>query len=276
LIGIEEESPLGIPLPDPTLGIDHDWDMGITQDFSGIWRGRLYFNAGRYQFTTSADDGVRLFIDEQLLIDQWTPGAVGYTFDALTELTEGFHNVRVQWFADRQTSEKAFLRLQWDRVSTEVERLPSDDAWIQVRSSRNHGDESQLKIRKRTRVAFLKFDLRDVQGDVNNGQLLMTAAQTQEATVDLYAVADTAWQEDTLTGKNAPVLGERIDSVIIPARSSKTIIRWDVTEFLNEAIANGAQEVSFALVMADGQQTVFSSSESQDSDDVLLLVISVQ
>jgi hypothetical protein len=161
-------------------------------------------------------------------------------------------------------------------VSTSFDRHPSDDAWIQGRSPQNHGEEPELKIRKRTRVAFLKFDLRDVQGDVNNGQLLMTATQTQEATVNLYAVADTAWQEETLTGKNAPALGARIDSVMIPARSSKTIIRWDVTEFLHEAIANGAQEVSFALVMTDGKQIVFSSSESQDSDDLPLLVISVE
>jgi hypothetical protein len=281
LIGIEEQNPLGTPVPDQIVAIDHDWStgsnwgLGIPQDFSGVWRGRLYFNTGRYQFTTSADDGVRLFIDEQLLIDQWSLDPVNHS-DSEIELTDGYHGVRVEWFADGQTSESAFLRLEWHRVSTRFDRHPSDDAWIQGRSPQNHGEEPDLKIRKRTRIAFLKFDLRDVQGDVNNGQLLMTAAQTQEATVDLYAVADTAWQEDTLTGKNAPALGARIASVTILARPTKIIIRWDVTEFLNEAIANGAQEVSFALVLADGQQIVFSSSESQNSHDLPLLVISVE
>ena len=132
-----------------------------------------------------------------------------------------------------------------------------------------------MKIRKDSRVAYLKFYLRNVQGNVTDAHLIVTATGTQQATVDLYAVTDTFWQEETLTGKNAPPLGERLDSVAISAKQDKTI-SWDVTTFLNEAIANGDQEVSFALVMADGKQLFLFSKECRDSEDAPLLVIDFQ
>jgi hypothetical protein len=151
----------------------------------------------------------------------------------------------------------------------------SDDVWIQRRSSGNHGDDKQLKIGKNSRVAYLKFDLQDVQGDVTNAQLILTAARTQEATVDLHAIADTSWHEATLAGKNAPPLGERIATTIISAKQDTTI-SWDVTVFINEAIANGAEEVSFALVLADGKQVAFLSKEGEGSNPAPRLVINFQ
>ncbi|HSJ86872.1 MAG TPA: DNRLRE domain-containing protein, partial [Anaerolineales bacterium] len=529
LISMQEENPLGSPVPDRTFGIDHDWETGTMQNISAIWRGHLYFNAGRYQFTTFARDGVRLYIDEMRLLDQWTPDEHWYRFGTVIELTEGFHDVRVEWFTAGLMPDATLLRLHWDRVPASPEphqvtpmvinvflltkqdicivgnpwvsgervaiynpdgteyrvwqredaqdlprtlrpsdpalnnyaqvecfsfgylpdeiphvlaevdkfkgliknwsggdiepeirlsqleaevnlgrigtswwiapwemapfaassmttesdfaivlssafdmntrrsyeifgcggsygaasytmggtgyswvpcaddliilhewehqftsavrdllqfasiypdiqtfpesgypacgmadpdifkwfpdshdwstdpdspwcgmtdnvgiselhlfghydaslshyplgrftgnhcndgvqdfgesdidkgsncpakapqetiaRQPSDDGWIQLRSSGNHGDDKQLKIGKNSRVAYLKFDLQDVRGDVTNAQLILTAPQTQEATVSLNAVADTAWQEETLTGTNAPPLGESI------------------------------------------------------------------
>jgi hypothetical protein len=117
----EEQSPLGSPVPDRTFGIDHDWETGAMQNMSAIWRGRLYFNPGRYQFTTFARDGVRLFFDEQLLIDQWTPDEPWYRFGTVIELTEGFHDIRVEWFVAGIMPDSTLLRLHWDRVPTAPE-----------------------------------------------------------------------------------------------------------------------------------------------------------
>lgn len=128
-LGSEDEDSLGAPVPERAFGINHDWGQGpvfggITpsaggteNDISGVWRGRLFFNGGRYQFTAFVADGVRLFIDEQLVSDQWR-SQEEWRFGAVVELAKGFHDIRVEWFATGLTPEQTFLRLHWDRVPT--------------------------------------------------------------------------------------------------------------------------------------------------------------
>ena len=43
----------------------------IRDAFSVRWTGTLDLPAGEYEFTTSTDDGVRLWVNEQLIIDKW-------------------------------------------------------------------------------------------------------------------------------------------------------------------------------------------------------------
>ena len=58
-------------------GIDFDWGYGspgpgIPHDgFSVRWSGTINLNAGLYRFTTTTDDGVRLWVNGHNLIDQW-------------------------------------------------------------------------------------------------------------------------------------------------------------------------------------------------------------
>jgi hypothetical protein len=52
----------GREAPDPSLPVD---------EFSARWTQTRYFNEGLYTFSAVADDGVRLFVDDQLIIDRW-------------------------------------------------------------------------------------------------------------------------------------------------------------------------------------------------------------
>lgn len=61
-------------------GVDFDWALGVphpqlgAENFSVRWRGRLNPPAtGTYTFSTVTDDGARLWVDDQLLVDQWIP-----------------------------------------------------------------------------------------------------------------------------------------------------------------------------------------------------------
>jgi len=157
----------------------------------------------------------------------------------------------------------------------EIEKQPSDDAWIQVRSSGKHGKDRQLKIQKNSKIAFLKFDLRDVHGNIAMATLVVTTTHAQDGIVGVYAVADTDWQEETLNGKNAPPLGETIDMAVVSGKRGQTV-SWDVTAYIKSAVASGAEEISFALVMRDGKKASFSSKESKDGKEVPLLVIHSQ
>jgi len=95
--------------------INHDWGLGgpapgIGPDkFSVRWVGRHSFNAGTYTFTASADDGVRVWVDGQLLIDAWRDqGRTTYT--ATRTLTAGEHEVIVEYY---DHLEAAAVQVSW-------------------------------------------------------------------------------------------------------------------------------------------------------------------
>ncbi len=93
----------GTGSPDPLVPADN---------FSVRWTRKLAFEAGRYRFTTETDDGVRLFLDGQLIIDQWRdqPATV-YTVER--DLSAGTHSLRMEYY---EASGGAIARLSWKRI----------------------------------------------------------------------------------------------------------------------------------------------------------------
>jgi hypothetical protein len=97
--------------------IDHNWGwdspgQGVPVDgFSVRWTQPIYFVAGGYRFTTYSDDGVRVWVDGRLLIDSWQPMR-GYRH-AVVWLSEGVHDVRVEYYESKGTARIHFL---WERL----------------------------------------------------------------------------------------------------------------------------------------------------------------
>ncbi len=89
----------GSDAPDPSLPAD---------GFSARWTTRAPFAGRRYAFTVSADGGVRLYVDGQIVIDRWTPqpGQVSGSIDLLP----GDHDVVVEYF---NASGPAFISAGW-------------------------------------------------------------------------------------------------------------------------------------------------------------------
>ena len=82
--------------------INNDYGAGgptglPADNFSVRWTGRFSFTAGTYTFTARADDGVRLFVDGVLIIDQWHDGAAT-TYTATRTLTAGDHEAKVEYY----------------------------------------------------------------------------------------------------------------------------------------------------------------------------------
>jgi len=74
--------------PDPRLPVD---------GFSARWTASVPFAAGTARFVTFTDDGVRVFVNGQRVIDNWTPH--GITMDvAELPLASGNHTVRMEYF----------------------------------------------------------------------------------------------------------------------------------------------------------------------------------
>jgi PKD repeat protein len=100
------------------VGIGFDWGPnspgpGVPADnFSARWSRSLHFKAGAYRFKLVVDDGARLWVDEFLVIDRWQAGdPKGYT--AEVTLTEGTHNLRLEYFEYRYDAQ---VHLTWERV----------------------------------------------------------------------------------------------------------------------------------------------------------------
>jgi hypothetical protein len=82
--------------------VDFDWltgspDSRINLDlFSARWSRSLLFEAGTYRFGIRVDDGVRLFVDGVLVLDDWRDGVRDVSADVT--LSRGNHNLRVEYY----------------------------------------------------------------------------------------------------------------------------------------------------------------------------------
>src|SRR5262249_7091865 len=84
------------------LGVDY---------FSARWTRAVNLVEGIYRFSVTGDDGVRLYVDNQLKIDKWL-GATSYTVDV--KLSTGPHQVKLEYF---EGAGPAVALLSWTLVS---------------------------------------------------------------------------------------------------------------------------------------------------------------
>lgn len=94
----------GLSSPDPAIYYD---------EFSARWERYIDVTPGTYQFTATADDGIRVWIDGDLIIDEWSEGAVR-SYTAEKYLGPGLHLVRVEYFESRGA---AAAKVTWSMQS---------------------------------------------------------------------------------------------------------------------------------------------------------------
>ena len=96
---------LKITRVDPT--INFTWAGGTSPDatiaattYSATWKGGFSFDAANYDFSVTADDGVRVYIDGALKLDKWFDTyPATYKFTAAT--SAGSHVIQVNYYNDQ-------------------------------------------------------------------------------------------------------------------------------------------------------------------------------
>ncbi|MEZ4517684.1 MAG: PA14 domain-containing protein [Chloroflexota bacterium] len=94
--------------------IDYDWGSGYpapginADEFSVKWTRDVEFPAGTYRFTATMDDGMRVWIDDELIIDSWNDSQV-HTISADRYLTPGEHTIRVEYYEAGGDAEARFF-----------------------------------------------------------------------------------------------------------------------------------------------------------------------
>ena len=72
----------------------------VTADpFSVRWTGQFRFDDGRHRVVTFSDDGVRVYIDNELLIDEFRR-LPGTRFEESFDVDGGVHTIRIEYFDD--------------------------------------------------------------------------------------------------------------------------------------------------------------------------------
>jgi hypothetical protein len=116
--------------PSGALALDFSWGSGspgpgIPADgFSARWTRVQTFEGGLYRFRVTVDDGVRLFVDGALVLDEWRDGGQREV-SADRQLAAGQHSLRVEYY---ERSGVALVRLQWEKV-TSTTTPPSGEGW---------------------------------------------------------------------------------------------------------------------------------------------------
>lgn len=101
------------------VSLDFNWgtaapNLGLPVDnFSARWTRTATFEAATYRFRLLFDDGARLWVDNQLVIDEWRDGSEREkTVDI--PLVAGDHSLRVDYY---ESSGQARLRFSWEKVT---------------------------------------------------------------------------------------------------------------------------------------------------------------
>jgi len=92
-------------------------------NFSVRWTRRLKFDAATYRFSIRVDDGVRLWVDNRLVIDEWDDGSVRTVVVDL-EMTKGKHGLKLEFF---EREGEARIHLNVEKIS-----IQNDAKWTAV------------------------------------------------------------------------------------------------------------------------------------------------
>jgi uncharacterized protein YgiM (DUF1202 family) len=100
----------------------HTWGSGSpvasvpADNFSARWTSSQSLEAGNYRLTVRADDGVRVYMDGIIRINEWH-GASGQTYTVDLTIAAGTHNFTIEYY---EAAGDAFLDYTLARITTAI------------------------------------------------------------------------------------------------------------------------------------------------------------
>jgi hypothetical protein len=113
--------------------VNYDWGSGPpasgigSDNWSARWTSNVQFPAGTYRFTATMDDGMRVWVDNALMVDAWSDGAAR-TIQTDRAMSAGTHAIRVEYY---EHGGNAVARLSWQLVSAPApSQPPAGSSWL--------------------------------------------------------------------------------------------------------------------------------------------------
>ena len=116
---------------DPTV----NFDWGTTAPIPGMgadtysvrWTGQIEpLYSETYTFRTRSDDGVRLWVDNQLIIDEWNDHAATYHTGTITLNAGQLYDIRMEYY---ENGGLAVAELEWSSASQALEIIPQSQLY---------------------------------------------------------------------------------------------------------------------------------------------------
>ncbi len=99
--------------------LDRSWGSGSpgydfpTDNFTVRWHQNVNFACGRYRFNVHSDDGIRIWVGNQQVLDEW--GARGADFQRETDITAGTLPIKIEYL---EVGGDASVRVTWEQLSS--------------------------------------------------------------------------------------------------------------------------------------------------------------
>ena len=129
----------GVALVQTDASVDFDWgtgspDVSISSDqFSVRWSGQIEPEfTESYSFIVNADDGARLWVNGQLLIDEFSSGSVVDATGTIDLIQGRKYDVQLEY---REDVGEASVSLQWSSASLAEEVIPAERLFAAQRGS---------------------------------------------------------------------------------------------------------------------------------------------
>jgi len=104
-----------------------------NDNFSAIWEGQIEAPvSGKFNFYTISDDGVRLFVDDILIIDNWTPHAPTTNTGVINLAAAQKYKIKLQFYEDLGG---ATIKLLWDYPGQITQIVPKSRLNSQILST---------------------------------------------------------------------------------------------------------------------------------------------
>jgi LysM repeat protein len=95
----------GLGSPGPGIPVDY---------FSARWTTNAYLTGGTYQLTFVADDAVRLYVDNQLILNTFDAPRPGVSISVQLSAGAGSHLVQIEF---RENTSTAYLYFTWEQLT---------------------------------------------------------------------------------------------------------------------------------------------------------------
>ncbi|UCD50847.1 MAG: hypothetical protein JSW27_25395 [Phycisphaerales bacterium] len=169
--------------------IDFEWSeapgAGMNADrFAVKWTGELEVAFSEpYRFITTTDDGLKLWIDGRLAIDNWTlHGTTVDTSDAIVLKAGPGHTLEMWWF---ENNGGAVAQLSWESPSTPQQPIPQGALSEPLRAWPLYPLNRMANVGQTTRLRWVPGD-KAVQHDVFFGHDVASVTGADAATAGIY------------------------------------------------------------------------------------------
>lgn len=137
-----------------------------SNNFSGRWTAdNYYFEGGTYTLRTTSDDGVRVYLDNTIVYEDWT--SHGPTTSSTTvNVSAGYHTVKVEYF---DSGGHAELRVWWEPTSGQVPLYDGPVATISsvLADADGFSGQASLTLRSDSSHRYTKPDIACVEDNGN-------------------------------------------------------------------------------------------------------------